>query len=284
LQYKNRLEYPMRGRFYLIKTNQTMSKKDKQRIAELERQQSILAANVRVLAHYFSQVLAAKEQPPFEQGSIPQSEPKQGETAKDSPTRYGVEPLFSGESILNKSIFDWLKHTKPAPNKEKQPETHPQKSALNKIVLGRIEEMEKLLANPNFGVGELSFFIDDWAKELQLDLADFRRKHLDLGSVEPSKVEVKEAVQREEKQGETDQPETEKGQVWIVQTNPKKAERLNAFYIDFVGEDGIIRHTPNPDEAMNFIDYETATIEMNKVIKNSGGRYSAADFKIIKKP
>jgi hypothetical protein len=209
-----------------------MSKKDKKRISELERGVIILCKRIDSLRS----VVYSK----FEQGSIPQSEPKQPEIH--------------------------------APN--------PQKAALNKIVLGRIEEMGKLLANPNLSAVELSLPIHDYASALQLELADFRRKHLDFGAVKQGEVEPKEEVQPEEKQGESDQPETEKGQVWIVQTNPKKAERLNAFYIDFVGEDGIIRHTPNPDEAMNFIDYETAAIEIDNIIKNGKGRYCAADFKL----
>jgi hypothetical protein len=69
-----------------------------------------------------------------------------------------------------------------------------------------------------------------------------------------------------------------------VQTNPKKAERLNAFYIDYVGGDNIIRHTPNPNEAMNFLDADAAQTEIDAIIKYGSGRYSADDFKIVKKP
>jgi hypothetical protein len=398
-----------------------MSKKDKKRIAELERQQSILAAKVRVLAHYFSQVLAAKEQPQFEHGSVPQSEPKQGETAKDSPTRdcanqskidwanakmrnsFFNKPkcagFCEGENVLNKSTFDWLKQPKPAPAQpepamtekeqellgklnaelakfaslevfnadrknfflppvgklefdkmkaaiecsiaiakmvrpdyfdqinqikvpaseqpeaeQKQPEIHPpnpQKAALNKIFLHRFKEAEKLLANPNFGVGELSFFIDDWAKELQLVLADFRRKHLDLGEVEPCKVDLrnselgevepKETVQGKEKQpqtdhtspekdgeklGEADHTETEKQQVWIVQTNPKQINGINPtfFYIESLDEKLVITHTMDPDDAMQFKSYIDAQSQVNQIVAESEHWLDADCFKIVEKP
>jgi hypothetical protein len=341
-----------------------MSKKDKKRIAELERQQSILSAKVRVLAHYFAQVLAAKEQPQFEQGSISQNEPKQDKSEQKKPAqakpitpekeqellaklnaelakfaslevfnadrknfflppvgklefdkmKAAIECTIAIAKMVSPDYFDQINQIKvpvseqpeaepkqgsdgadsPKKSDTDQPEIHQPdrtKATLSKMVLGRIEETEKLLANPNLGVGELSFFIDDCAKDLQLELADFRRKHLDLGAVEQGEVEPKETVQGEEKQpqadqtspeklGEADQTEPKKGQVWIVQTNPKKAERLNPFYIDYVGEDNIIRHTPNPDEAMNFIECSTAQIEIDNIIKNGKGRYSAADFKL----
>jgi hypothetical protein len=290
---------------------------------------------------YFDQISQIKV-PVSEQ---PEAEPKQGSDGADSPKKSDTD----------------------------QPEIHQPdrtKATLSKMVLGRIEEMEKLLANPNLGVVELSFFIHDRANELQLDLADFRRKVLDLGKSEQQKPEFSEQVspnidyyvtrkdgrimeqkkdgyytwwvhgtympytsfsspkqaidaiekyikfayyradkdttipvlndfgitqisrmkpselaqpnpeKDSKKQGEADQTEAEKNQVWIVQTNPKKAERLNAFYIDFVGEDGIIRHTPNPDEAMNFIERSTAQIVIDNIIKNGKGRYIAADFKL----
>jgi hypothetical protein len=112
---------------------------------------------------------------------------------------------------------------------QNQPEIHPpnpQKVALNKIVLGRIEEIEKLLGNPNLSAVELSLPIHDYASALQLDLADFRRKHLDLGAVEQGEVEPKETVQCEEKQPEEDQ-------IWVVynsETNRWLRRVLNDAY------------------------------------------------------
>jgi hypothetical protein len=400
-----------------------MSKKDKKRIAELERQQSILSAKIRVMREQqvtlrdnFILHLLEEHSQIFEQGSIPQSEPKQPEAAKDSPTMDGATfgKLERGESVLpqsilnkpkfNKANFDKLRggifcnNTKmPDPtldkSEQKQPEfseqvspnidyyvtredgrimeqkkdgyytwwvhgtympytsfsgpkqaidaiekyikfayyradkdttiptlndfgitkisrmkpselaqgsdgadsptrtdtgqpkiytLEPQKAALIKTVLDRVKEMEKLLANPNLGVGELTFFIDDWAKELQLDLADFRRKVLDLGRVEPSKVEPKEAAQDEPKQDSPTPPELEQGKVWIIQTNPKKEGLLNSLYVDYVGGDGIVRHTTNPNEAMNFAQYIEAGNEIGNIVVGGKGRYNIYDFKIVR--
>jgi hypothetical protein len=274
-----------------------MSKKDKKRIAKLERGMIVLTKriqNLRVqqvtVRDNFILHLLEEHSQIFEQGSIPQSEPKQGSDGADSQKTYN-------------RIFDKPEQGLPnlaARNEQKQPKTDtpcPRKAALIKMVLGRIKEMENILASPNFGMVDLSFSVDDCANKLKQDLADCRRKLWDFGSMKPSKVDLrnselgevepKETAQTNpendsEKQGETDQPETEKQQVWIVQTNPKKAERLN-FYIDYVGEDGIIRHTPNPDEAMQFYTEMDAQIKIANTISCARGRYKSEDFKIVKK-
>jgi hypothetical protein len=66
-----------------------MSKKDRKRIAELERQQSILCAKIRVMREQqvtlrdnFILHLLKEHSPIFEHGSIPQSEPKQGKAKR----------------------------------------------------------------------------------------------------------------------------------------------------------------------------------------------------------
>lgn len=69
------------------------------------------------------------------------------------------------------------------------------KSTLNKIVLSRIEEMEKWLGEREHSTNEIAKYIQVCVDNLQLELADFRRKLLDLGAVEQSKVEQKEAEQ-----------------------------------------------------------------------------------------
>jgi len=68
-----------------------MSKKDKKRIAELERQQSILSATVRVMREEHDYLSRCYHEDKFEQGSTPKSEPKQPEAAKDNPTMDGAK-------------------------------------------------------------------------------------------------------------------------------------------------------------------------------------------------
>jgi hypothetical protein len=341
-----------------------MSKKDRKRIAELERQQSILCAKIRVMREQqvtlrdnFILHLLKEHSPIFEQGSIPQSEPKQGKAEQEKPAQTepatpekeqellaqlnaelakfasleafnaerknrSLPPVDKLEFDKAKSCFDYAlaaaKVLRPqwydkinqikvpvseqTEAEQKQPKTDtpcPRTAALIKMVLGRIKEMEKWLGEREHSTTEIAQAIQVCVDNLGLDLADFRRKFLDLGRVEPSRVDLRNSALGEvepkethqtspkndsEKQGEDDQPETEKGQVWIVQTNPKKAERLNAFYIDYVGGDNIIRHTPNPNEAMNFLDADAAQTEIDAIIKYGSGRYSADDFKIVKKP
>jgi hypothetical protein len=570
-----------------------MSKKDKKRIAELERQQSILAAKVRIMQYYIGQLYAAKEQPAaFQSGTI-SSEPKQPETAADSPTRDGAiydktkcVAYEQGEQVLNKSTFDWLKQTRPKQDKSeqekprkfpstpemkkieqeleqellaqlnaelakfasleafnadrknfflppvgklefdkmkaaiectiaiakmvrpdyfdkinqikvptseqpeaepkqgsdgadspkkgsfikgvfkgksvnfdadeldaklrelealplkseyeaaeqtkaaieqmqqdspkqeptfqsqldeyhaelsdkiisemnktmefwagvfglqaskqdetKQPEINhydPAKATLNKMVLSHVGEMKLWLSLREHSTTEIAQAIQILVDDLGLHLADFRRKVLDLGRVEPCKVEPKETLQceekqqeteqnsdggiwvihnkldktwaakcseggffwanekheegvlqyadqkeaiehynalcsrglisrmkqqhtaviREEKQPETDQPtpekdsenQPEKQQFYLIQTNPNKDQRLNAFYVEMINEKNIVQHTPDPNAAMNFIDADAAQTEIDTIIANSAGRYDAADFKIVEKP
>jgi hypothetical protein len=414
-----------------------MSKKDKKRIAELERQQSILSAKIRVMREQqvtlrdnFILHLLEEHSQIFEQGSIPQSEPKQPEAAKDSPTMDGATfgKLERGESVLpqsilnkpkfNKANFDKLRggvfcnNTKmPDPimtekeqellaklnaelakfssleafnadrknfflppvgklefdkmkaaiectiaiakmvrpdyfdqinqikvpvseqpkaetkqgsdgadspktydtifdkpeqgipnlaarNEPKQPKIdtpEPQKATLIKTVLDRVKEMEKLLANPNLGVGELTFFIDDWTKELQLDLADFRRKVLDLGRVEPCKVDLrnseqgevepKEVEQGEEKQPQTDQLSPEKDSEKLAGAEEDSAKTYDTIFDKTeqglpnkkAQKDFIIIQT-NPNYSDNFAPFYLKYVDKYNVISHTPNAKDAMKF------
>lgn len=83
---------------------------------------------------------------------------------------------------------------------------NPRKVALNKLVLFRFEAIEKLLADDDLSIYNQCLYMQSQAAILQSELQDFRRKVLDLGAAEPSKVEQKEAVQDEPKQAEESEP------------------------------------------------------------------------------
>jgi len=208
-----------------------MSKKDKKRIAELERKESILAAKVRVMQYYIGPLYAAKEQlAAFQSGTI-SSEPKQPETAKDSPKQ---EPTFQSlldeyhaelsdkiVSEINKTIEFWagvfgLRASKQ--DEPKQPEINhydPAKATLNKMVSFHIREIQIWLSFREHSTTEIAQAIQICVDNLGLDLADFRRKVLDLGRVKPSKVDLRNSEMGEvepkgvewpkEKQQEADQ-------------------------------------------------------------------------------
>jgi hypothetical protein len=93
-----------------------MSKKDKKRIAELERGVLILSKRIKnlsiqqvTLRDNFILHLLEEHSQIFEQGSIPQSEPKQPETAKDSPTRDGAKLDNSEQSCCIRLGRNWGK-------------------------------------------------------------------------------------------------------------------------------------------------------------------------------
>jgi hypothetical protein len=130
-------------------------------------------------------------------------------------------------SEMNKTMEFWagifgLQASKQ--DKPKQPEINhydPAKATLNKIVLGRIKEMEKWLGEREYNTTEIAKYIQVCVDDLGLDLADFRRKNLDLGAVEHGEVEPKEV-----EQGET-------AQIWAVynsETNLWLRRVLNDAY------------------------------------------------------
>jgi hypothetical protein len=105
-------------------------------------------------------------------------------------------------------------------------------------------------------------------------------------------IAPKKSERGEEKQPKTDQPSPEKDgekqrvkqQFYLIQMNPKSAERFNAFYLEKLSTDGFATHTPNPNEAMHLIDADAAQTEIDTIIKYGAGRYDADDFKIVEKP
>jgi hypothetical protein len=362
-----------------------MSKKDKKRIAELERQQSILAAKVRIMQYYIGQLYAAKEQPAaFQSGTI-SSEPKQPETAADSPTRDGAiydktkcVAYEQGEQVLNKSTFDWLKQTRPKQDKseqEKPAQTEPIMTEKEQELMAQLnKELAKFTSLEVFNADRKNFFLPPVGKlefdkmkaaiECTIAIAKMVRpdyfdkiNQIKIPKVEQPETEQnsdgeiwvihnkldktwaakcseggffwanekheegvlqyadqKEAIEhynalcsrglisrmkqqhtaviREEKQPETDQPtpekdsenQPEKQQFYLIQTNPNKDQRLTAFYVEMINEKNIVQHTPNPNEAMNFIDTDAAQTEIDTIISYGSGRYELADFKIVKKP
>jgi len=98
--------------------------------------------------------------------------------------------------------------------------------------------------------------------------------------------------QMEAKEVKAEQPSPEKDgekqrvkqQFYLIQMNPKSAERFNAFYLEKLSTDGFAIHTPNPNEAMHLIDADAAQTEIDTIIKYGAGRYDADDFKIVEKP
>jgi len=98
------------------------------------------------------------------------------------------------------------------------------------------------------------------------------------------RMEAKEAQSDQRKTENDSKKQGEKQQFWIVQTNPMKLERFNSYYLNTVNNDGLVQHTPDPNEAMRFVDTGAAYTEIDKIIAYGAGRYELADFKIVKKP
>jgi hypothetical protein len=307
-----------------------------------------------------------------------QDSPKKEPTFQSQLDEYHAELSDKVISEMNKTMEFWagvlgLQASKQDETKQTEINHYdPAKATLNKMVLSHVGEMKLWLSLREHSTTEIAQAIQILVDDLGLHLADFRRKVLDLGRVEPCKVEPKETVQceekqqeteqnsdggiwvihnkldktwaakcseggffwanekheegvlqyadqkeaiehynalcsrglisrmkqqhtaviREEKQPETDQPtpekdsenQPEKQQFYLIQTNPNKDQRLNAFYVEMINEKNIVQHTPDPNAAMNFIDADAAQTEIDTIIANSAGRYDAADFKIVEKP
>jgi len=344
-----------------------MSKKDKKRIAELERQQSILSATIRVMREEHDYLSRCYNEDKFGQDSTPKSEPKQPETAKDSPPMDGAihdktkcVAYEQGEEVLNKSTFDWLKQTRPKQDKTKCAGCQNIENILNKFTLNNPKQTEPKQGSdgedsPTFGKCRGGFINGKFVKS---DADEFDTKLRELQEL-PLKSEVKEAVRGEEKQGGIEQPQWciyntknnslvlisygancryssrqdaenaiyrlhnsghisgkfhhydavlviemikrmeakeaqsdqrktendskkqgEKQQFWIVQTNPMKLERFNSYYLNTVNNDGLVQHTPDPNEAMKFYtDYGAADFIIG-LISDSPDRYESKDFRL----
>jgi hypothetical protein len=144
------------------------------------------------------------------------------------------------------------------------------------------EKEQELLAQLN---GE---FVKSDADQLDAKLRELPLKSEAKEAAQPKEkqgeIEQKEDEQADAKLGESDQTESKKGQVWIVQTNPKSAERFSPFYWELISTAGVIWHTPDPKKAQKFESYSNAQDYIDLAIVQSSGRYIADNFKIVKKP
>jgi len=194
-------------------------------------------------------------------------------------------------SILGEKI---LKEAGQSGNKQPEINHYDRtKATLNKIVLGRIEEMEKWLGERENSTNEIAKYIQVCVDNLGLDLADFRRKVLDLGRVEPCKVDLRnselgevepketdqtEAEKDGEKQGEADGADSPTWKVWIVKTNPNYSDRVAPFYLEYVDKNNVVCHKPNAKDAMKFPTELEAKSFLNKLISDCSARYIPDNF------
>lgn len=195
----------------------------------------------------------------------------QGETEQPKPENHR-ENL--GEPILNK------------PNLPK--------STLNKIVLSRIEEIKKWLGEREHSTNEIAKYIQVCVDNLQLDLADFRRKVLDLGAVEQSKVEQKEAEQIETEPTETANASAGKdGWAYaILASDEKDKPRLyvskyavwNGNEMKPVNHAWRIETTPNKAEAFQCNNLEIARHEIENMKlhgADKGNQFGACNLRPV---
>lgn len=104
-----------------------------------------------------------------------------------------------------------------AKDEPKQPEIHQPdrtKATLNKMVLSHIKEMEFWLSMREHSTAEITKAIQTLVDDLGLHLADFRLKVLDLGRVEPCKVDLRNSELGEVEPKETEQ--NSEGESWVI--------------------------------------------------------------------
>lgn len=148
--------------------------------------------------------------PQIEQDKSEQSQPEKGSENLGEPVLNKPEQFKKGQFDAEKLDAN-LSKLADLPLKSEQElaegnKPNPRKVALNKLVLFRLEAIEKLLSDVDLGICNQCLYMQSQAAILQSELQDFRRKVLDLGAAEPSKVEQKEAVQDEPKQAEESEP------------------------------------------------------------------------------
>jgi len=211
-----------------------------------------------------------------------------------------IECTIAIAKMVRPDYFDQIDQIKiPKEGQEKPEQSQPEnlrenlgEPVLNKPNENRINRINCINAALKLLVDDLAKHLNftlenygkDRAKQVEMlqaycdhfkqDLCDFRRKVL-------SSSELGWAKKDEPKQDSPTLSELEQDKVWIIQTNPHKVKRLNAFYLEKVNADGLVIHTPNPSEAMQFSTAMEAQIKAANIISCAGGRYKADDFKIV---
>lgn len=222
----------------------------------------------------------------IDQIKIPQTEQDKPEQSQPENHRENLgEPVLNKPEQFKKGQFDAEKLDASLSKLASLPLKSEQELAEAKRT-NRINAALKLLVDDlakhlNF---TLENFGKDRAKQIEMlqiycdnfkeDLADFRRKVLSVSK-------MVEAKQDNPKKDTPPPPELERGKVWIIQTNPKKEERLNAFYLEKVSTDGIVIYTPEQGKARKFGCFGEAWDLARRLEKASKGRYKYDYFKIV---
>ena len=266
-----------------------MSKKDKKRIAELERQQSILGASLRVMRKDLDWIWRSFEQDGRANrellAGIIQSQKALEKTNQFCKCRGGVKCNNTRMPDPNLGEKEQEKTEQPQQTEAQKEQELADENRVNHINAALKPLVDDLAKHLNF---TLENYGKDRAKQVEMlqaycdhfkeDLSDFRRKVLSVS-------ELVAAGQDEPKQDEKTVSEVVselmKGRVWIIQTNPKKEGRLCAFYLEKVGADGVVLYTPDPNKAKQFNDFWDAKTEIFRIVMNSQLRYSLDDFNIM---